>query len=94
MVAKCANPLCSKEFRELSKGRLFLLPPDRAAARLIDHCYWLCPDCASSLTIELEGAKPIVRRRQTHVQESPGSSLGSISDDDRWICESAADRVA
>ena len=27
MVAKCANGVCNREFRELSKGRLFLLPP-------------------------------------------------------------------
>ena len=25
MIAKCANPACNREFRELSKGRLFLL---------------------------------------------------------------------
>jgi hypothetical protein len=68
MIATCANPPCSQEFRQLSKGRLFLLPPvldnfeipqDR---RLIDHCYWLCPKCAHSYTIELEGNRPIVRR--------------------------------
>jgi hypothetical protein len=28
MVAKCANPACNCEFRELSKDRLFLLPPN------------------------------------------------------------------
>ena len=27
MVAKCANPSCSRQFHELSQGRLFVLPP-------------------------------------------------------------------
>jgi hypothetical protein len=58
MVAKCANPECNCEFRELSKGRLFLLPPSHDESpstwrvkRLTDHCYWLCPKCATALLI-------------------------------------------
>ena len=57
MVAKCANPACNQEFRELSKGRLFLLPPHdysesmRRDARLSDYCYWLCPDCDATYTL-------------------------------------------
>ena len=59
MVAKCANPACNREFRELSKGRLFLLPPTRGAnsgpagsvERLSDYCYWLCPDCDATHVI-------------------------------------------
>jgi len=71
MVAKCANPACNQEeFREVHKCRLFLLPPSHDFAemwevpRLIDHCYWLCPDCACSHTIELEGNCPTVRELQ------------------------------
>jgi hypothetical protein len=74
MVSKCANPLCNKEFQELSKGWLFLLPPKQPVARLIDHCYWLCSDCASLLTVELEGAGPIVRKRQPRIQRTLGSA--------------------
>jgi len=68
MVAHCAHRDCNREFHELSKGRLFLLPPMRdfqdssTAPRLIDHCYWLCPECASSHTITLDGEKPVVRK--------------------------------
>jgi hypothetical protein len=68
MVARCASPGCNQEFRELSKGRLFLLPPIcdfaevRGVPRLIDHCYWLCPDCAGTHTIEFEGTIPTVRK--------------------------------
>jgi hypothetical protein len=68
MVAKCANPDCNREFRELSKGRLFVLPPVYGFAesmsrvqRLIDHCHWLCPECAATCTLTLEGNNPVVK---------------------------------
>ena len=57
MVAKCVNPACDREFRELSKGRLFLLPPTEmpfvswGRGRLSDYCFWLCPDCDATHTI-------------------------------------------
>jgi hypothetical protein len=82
MVANCANPACKQEFRELHKGRLFLLPPSHDFAkmwevpRLIDHCYWLCPDCACSHTIELEENRPTVRSLQRELRGAPGSSFG------------------
>ena len=57
MVAKCANLECNKKFQELHKGRLFLLPPSAAVPRLIDYCYWLCPECASKYTIERVGGQ-------------------------------------
>ncbi len=67
MVAKCANPQCNSEFRELSKGRLFLLPPisqfrDSFAnqPRLIDHCYWLCPHCTVTHTISISGTTVVI----------------------------------
>lgn len=59
MVAKCANPNnCNREFRELNKGRLFLLPPHTTVPRLVDYCYWLCPDCAAMYTLEREADHP------------------------------------
>ena len=79
MVAKCANPSCNCEFRELSKGRLFLLPPVHSFAesmsqtmRLIDHCYWLCAECATTYTVSLEQNQPVVSRRQT--AQSPSAA--------------------
>jgi hypothetical protein len=68
VIAKCATPPCHGEFRELSKGKIFLLPPSydlpdvRRVERLIDHCYWLCPDCVRAYTIELEGTTAVVRK--------------------------------
>lgn len=81
MVARCANPTCDRVFRELGKGRLFLLPPVRefreslsSMPKLIDHCYWLCPECSLMYTVELQGTQPVVTkyeavpRRVTRVQ--------------------------
>jgi hypothetical protein len=38
--------------------------------RLIDHCYWLCPDCASTYTVTLEEAKPIIRHLALHLRKA------------------------
>ncbi len=61
LIAKCANPSCNRDFRELNKGRLYLLPPPVAVRRLIDHCYWLCPECDLTYIIERFGAEPGIR---------------------------------
>ena len=52
MVSRCCNPACNCVFRELSKGRLFLLPPAHFhsdSIKLSDYCYWLCPRVRRSL---------------------------------------------
>ena len=71
MIATCANPTCNREFRELSKGRLFLLPPNRSASsdsmgevlKLIDYCYWLCPECDTTHTISRVESQVVVNAR-------------------------------
>lgn len=75
MVARYANPACDREFRELGKGRLFLLPPVpefreslSSVPKLIDHCYWLCPQCALMYTIELQGTKPVMTSNESRQQ--------------------------
>jgi hypothetical protein len=91
MVATCANPLCCQEFRQLNKGKLFLLPPNRPFSeirrlrRLIDHCYWLCPECALSYTIELIDNRPIVRRLPKASLVGIGSDLTVKRDDKKRI---------
>jgi len=32
MVAKCVNRRCNREFRQLSRGRLYILPPTQRIA--------------------------------------------------------------
>jgi len=90
VVATCANPACNQEFRELSKGKLFLLPPNRRLSgvrRLIDYCYWLCPDCACLYTVELQSNIPIVRRLPKASVSGVGSNphFGKRDDKNRSI---------
>ena len=67
MLHKCANPACSTRYRYLGRGKLFQIEMERfeaeAAAeaslrkrRLLHRVerYWLCDDCASSLTLTFE----------------------------------------
>ena len=71
MIAKCTNPACNREFRELSKGRLFLFPPTPdssdwkgIAGNLSDHCYWLCPECDATHTITRTESEVVVSLRE------------------------------
>ena len=69
MVAKCVNVACDREFRELSKGRLFLLPPTEmpflswGRGNLSDYCFWLCPECDATYTVTRGEAGVVVSRR-------------------------------
>ena len=40
MVARCFIPTCNCEFRELSKGRLFVLPPNRDFSSRCLQAHW------------------------------------------------------
>lgn len=68
MVAKCANPKCNREFRQLSKGRLYILPPTEASLTTIqnlsDCSYWLCEECSELFLITRRGCEVIVNERQ------------------------------
>jgi len=85
MVAKCADPACNREFRELSKGRLFLLLPARHAYsestgnvdRLSDYGYWLCPECDTTHTITRSESEVVVGVR------GPGSPYPIPADSNR-----------
>ena len=72
MVAKCANPTCNRGFHDLSKGRLFVLPPlSEYVVRLSDYCYWLCPKCDATHTITRDGSEVIVIARERGIQSPP-----------------------
>lgn len=77
MTSKCANPACLHPFHYLGEGKLFRMEtpaegPERGEAppfsvmrpRRVEH-FWLCGDCARTLTlIQEEGqvlAVPISR---------------------------------
>ena len=65
MIAKCANPACSRAFRYLHEGRLFAIERYDTTARDGNHesefasspyvleFYWLCNDCCSRGVLSL-----------------------------------------
>lgn len=77
MVARCANPACDREFQELSKGRLFLLPPTETSfvswsrGKLSDYCFWLCPECESTHTITRGESGIVVSPRDPSILGGP-----------------------
>jgi hypothetical protein len=105
MVAQCANPACDREFRELSKGRLFALPPTRHVSpatwgdrtwgdkKLSDYCYWLCPECAVTHTITRDESEVVVSKRNTTLLGSspslPPRSVGGARSGIKCYTETA-----
>ena len=67
MIAKCANPSCVASFRYLHEGKVFMVevgtPGDATKAKLphrIEH-FWLCSQCAQSLTLVMHEGKVSTR---------------------------------
>ena len=100
MVAQCANPACNHEFRELSKGRLFVLPPTRHDSpatwndrKLSDYCYWLCPECEATYTITRDESDVVVSKRNPTLLSSarslPPRSVGRARSGIRCYTETA-----
>jgi hypothetical protein len=75
MVAKCSNPACNRQFQQLSKGRLYLLPPTQNpfaswdGGRLSDYCYWLCPECDATHTLTRCGSEVVVNQREPRLAD-------------------------
>jgi hypothetical protein len=74
MLYKCANPVCTRPFRRLDEGKLFQVEteyfpasesrqalPTRGGRMLRHHVerYWLCDDCALTLTLTFEQGRGI-----------------------------------
>ena len=71
MLQKCANPSCTTPFRYLRNGKLFQVEIDRwgdiqispVVARhepLKMEYFWLCDDCAVSVTIKFDPTQGLV----------------------------------
>jgi len=63
MLSKCANPECNEKFLYLDQGKVFRLWPNprlHASAeqheRLLSERFWLCAECARTMTIVWGGA--------------------------------------
>ena len=66
MITRCSNPVCNCVLQDLSKGRLFLLPPTyyySESIKLSDYCYWLCPECDATYTITRIGSEVVIDER-------------------------------
>ena len=63
MIAKCANPECSKPFRYLHEGRLFVLSSSaKAQSQEVGgdsrvKYAWLCHGCAATLAVQFEAGR-------------------------------------
>ncbi|MFZ0803918.1 MAG: hypothetical protein WBQ09_08385 [Terriglobales bacterium] len=90
MLDHCANPGCSRRFRKLEDGKLFLVevgvaeasPSARGAGagrlyRQLEH-YWLCDPCAAVLTLSFEQGRGVVAVPLTRpLGKKPAVSVGS-----------------
>lgn len=83
MVAKCANPSCSRTFHYLAEGRLFRLEADPAlslsdnptfdGSKVVEY-YWLCEPCATSMTLRLNEEGKVVAEPPEPTVEDPRDS--------------------
>ena len=64
MLSKCAHPTCFAQFRYLHEGRVFKVRLPAFARHVgthrIEH-FWLCEECARSLTIVFEKGRVTTR---------------------------------
>ncbi|HEU5452904.1 MAG TPA: hypothetical protein VFU76_13005 [Terriglobales bacterium] len=62
MVAKCANPACSREFHYLGDGRLFIGEVRTGESPRRHQYAWLCGQCAGQMTVvfDRDSGKPSV----------------------------------
>jgi hypothetical protein len=84
MVAKCANPNCSKPFLYLHEGRVFVLQcsgkaPGGLTPRDNDTKYaWLCHECAGHLIVRFdaeEGMKLVRKEDSPKRQTTNGCAV-------------------
>jgi hypothetical protein len=81
VLNKCANPACLVPFRKLSQGKLFLVetePLDGSELRRAHwrgqsshriEYYWLCDQCAFSLTLSYEKGRGVVTVPRPEVEK-------------------------
>ena len=94
MLSKCANPDCSRRFRYISEGKLFVIeaaspsPLDRrrlkktGLARRVEY-RWLCDECSQYLTIAFQpgrGSITVPLRSRLSVADAPHTSLSKSVD--------------
>ena len=97
MLSKCLNPHCSATFRYLRQGRLFRVDFNEISRRHGDHHkpgplhhhpfpvehFWLCEDCAQSLSLQVNDAGEVRLVSLTTLKEvaatlAPGFPVQSV----------------
>ena len=88
MLNKCANPVCTEEFRSLRQGRLFVaeVPLAQSANQTTARVkrkperleyFWLCDHCCKTMRAAVDRAHPLMESPKkaptTHAEESPPS---------------------
>jgi hypothetical protein len=69
MVAKCANPSCSKAFRYLHEGKLYRLKtgqPNGQSSYQRSEWFWLCDDCVRKVALRVEVGNVVTMPLPTH----------------------------
>jgi hypothetical protein len=59
MVAKCANPECSSQFRYFHSGKLFVVESN---GHKLSYD-WLCEKCCRTLVVERQNGNMILKAR-------------------------------
>jgi hypothetical protein len=83
MLAKCANPACDAPFRYLHEGKLFRLDRGAGPPALSGHMprqlqyFWLCEQCARTMTLEIYGGKVIARPLPGRGESRPSSGAAA-----------------
>ena len=76
MVTKCANPSCAAMFRYFRGGKLFVLASNSRAMMhegdfrehgCATEYFWLCQECASTMTIISDGSIKPSKDGEEHI---------------------------
>jgi hypothetical protein len=94
MLSKCTNPGCSAPFLYLSRGRLFRWetpsgakgdgrtfgadPQAQSTARRIEF-FWLCEDCAATMTLIFEKGAGVVARPRLRAKAAAAAATSARS---------------
>jgi hypothetical protein len=62
MLAKCANPSCSRSFRYLHEGKLYrmeMCEPNEQGSSRHSEWFWLCAECATKVILTKVGGEVV-----------------------------------
>lgn len=65
-VSQCANPECSRPFKKLGEGKLFVRPVQDSGSGAKQKALWLCEYCAQEFDLRYDRRQQeyhMVRRR-------------------------------